>query len=426
VLEPREFLRSLFDTAVASALPENCMSRWLPQKPAGRVIVVGAGKAAASMAQQLENEWSGPLEGRVIVPYGHTADCRWIEVIEASHPVPDEAGVAAAASILENVCDLSADDTVVCLISGGGSSLLCLPADGVTLADKKDITSRLLKSGAAIHEINCVRKKLSAIKGGKLAAACSPAALITLIISDVPGNNAAMVASGPTIADDHTPADAFAILERYEIATTDAARAAIERSAPLGAANAEVRVLATSDDAMLAAAALATEQGVTAYSLGDLSGDATQLGKKHAELALQIAAGNGPVEPPCVVISGGETTVTVRGSGRGGRNGEYALALAIALDGHPCIQALACDTDGVDGNGDNAGCYVSPDTLKRAKIAGLDAETSLYENDSYTFFSANQDLIKTGPTRTNVNDFRAILITNKLDESCKTSPTTTK
>ena len=366
----------------------------------------------ATVTIRVESE-AGPLDGARLTASGTSA-------------LTDEAGVAATASILEYVRDLSADDTVVFLISGGGSSLLCLPADGVTLAEKKDITSRLLMSGAAIHEINCVRKKLSAIKGGKLAAACSPASLITLIISDVPGNDAAMVASGPTIADDHVPADAFAILERYEIPATDAARAAIERSARLSTGSTEIRILVTSDDAMLAAAALATEQGITAYSLGDLSGDATQLGKEHAELALQIAAGNGPVEPPCVVISGGETTVTVRGSGRGGRNGEYALSLAIALDGHPCIQALACDTDGIDGNGDNAGCYVSPNALESAKIAGLDPETSLSENDSYEFFSATRDLIKTGPTLTNVNDFRAILITNQQDESCKTSPTTIK
>ena len=412
MLEPRQFLRSLFDSAVASATPENCMRPWLPSKPDGRVIVVGAGKAAASMAQQLENEWPGPLEGQVIVPHGHGVNCRWVEVIEASHPVPDEAGVAAAARILESVSGLSSDDTVVCLISGGGSSLLCLPTIGVSLTEKKDITSQLLRSGAAIHEINCVRKKLSAIKGGKLAAACAPATVITLIISDVPGNDVSMVASGPTISDSSSPSEALAILDRYGVSTSESARTAVENSPSVTVADSDVRILATSDDALLAAAALAAGQEVTPYSLGDLSGDAAEMGRQHADLALQIAAGGGPVEPPCVVISGGETTVTVRGKGRGGRNGEYALALAIALDGHPSIYALACDSDGIDGGGDNAGSFIAPDTLQRAAMAGVNAADMLQQNDSYAFFAGTLDLIVTGPTRTNVNDFRAILITS--------------
>jgi len=363
------------------------------------------------MAQLLENEWSGPLEGQVIVPYGHAAECRWINVIEASHPVPDEAGVAAAARILGSVSGLTSDDTVVCLISGGGSSLLCLPADGLSLDEKKDITSKLLKSGAAIHEINCVRKKLSAIKGGKLAAASAPASVITLVISDVPGNDVSMVASGPTISNNSSPSEALEILERYAVSISDSARAAISNSPPLTVSGADVRILATSDDALLAAAAFAVEQGVTPYSLGDLSGDAAKLGRQHAELALQIAAGSGPVEPPCVIISGGETTVTVRGEGRGGRNGEYALALAIALDGHPSVHGLACDSDGIDGGGDNAGSFVAPDTLQRAAAAGLEPGVMLEQNNSYAFFSGVLDLLVTGPTRTNINDVRAILIT---------------
>ncbi len=412
MFEPQQFLRSLFDSAVTSATPENCMRPWLPSKPDGRVIVVGAGKAAASMAQQLEREWTGPLEGRVIVPHGHGVDCRWIEVIEASHPVPDEAGVAAAAGILESVSRLSSDDTVVCLISGGGSSLLCLPTAGVSLTEKRDITSQLLRSGAAIHEINCVRKKLSAIKGGKLAAACAPATVITLIISDVPGNDVSMVASGPTISDNSSPSEALAILDRYGVSTSESVRTAVENSPSLTVADGDVRILATSDDALLAAAALAAEHDVTPYSLGDLSGDAAEMGKQHADLALKIAAGSGPVEPPCVVISGGETTVTVRGKGRGGRNGEYALALAIGLDGHPSIYALACDSDGIDGGGNNAGSFVTPDTLQRAAMAGMNAAEMLQQNDSYAFFAGTLDLIVTGPTRTNVNDLRAILITS--------------
>jgi glycerate 2-kinase len=413
MFEPRQFLRSLFDTAVAAAAPENCMRTWVPAKPGGRVIVIGAGKAAASMAKELEHQWSGPLEGSIIVPYGHGADCRWIKVIEASHPVPDEAGVAAAAEILENVSNLSADDTVVCLISGGGSSLLCLPAQGVSLVEKQGITSQLLEAGAAIHEINCVRKKLSAIKGGKLAAACAPATVITLIISDVPGNDVSMVASGPTIADGSSPAEALEILDRYAISTSTSARTAIENSAPVKVVAGDIRILATSDDAILATAALVTTHEITPYTLGDLTGDARSLGAEHAELAMQIAAGTGPVEAPCVILSGGETTVEVRGDGRGGRNGEYALSLAIALEGHPRIHAIAGDTDGIDGAGDNAGSFVSPDTLARASAAGLDASKSLDRNDSYGFFSTTLDLVVTGPTRTNVNDFRAIFVADE-------------
>lgn len=410
MFEPRQFLRLLFDTAVAAAAPENCMRAWVPAKPDGRVIVIGAGKAAASMAKELEDQWSGPLEGHVIVPYGHGADCRWIKVVEASHPVPDEAGVAAAADILESVSSLSAEDTVVCLISGGGSSLLSLPATGVSLVEKQSITSQLLNAGAAIHEINCVRKKLSAIKGGKLAAACAPATVITLIISDVPGNDVSMVASGPTIADGSSPSEALEILARYAVAASAGALSAIENSTPIEITEGDIRILATSDDAMLATAALATQHDITPYTLGDLTGDARSLGAEHAELAIQIAAGTGPVEVPCVILSGGETTVKVRGDGRGGRNGEYALSLAIALDGHPRIHAIACDTDGIDGAGDNAGSIVSPDTLVRAAVASIDAKKLLNRNDSYVFFSTTLDLVMTGPTRTNVNDFRAILI----------------
>ena len=408
--DPKTVLRELFDAAVAVASPVNCMHAWLPEKPAGQLLVVGAGKAAASMAKELELAWAGPLQGSVIVPYGYGADCRSIEVIEASHPVPDKAGVAAAAKILESVSGLTADDTVVCLISGGGSSLLCLPIDGVTLNEKQDITSQLLRSGAAIHEINCVRKKLSAIKGGKLAAACAPARVITLVISDIPGNDISMVASGPTVADTSPASEALDILERFAITISDGARQAIQNSQPVIIAAGEVRILATSDDALIAGAALAVEREISPYMLGDLCGDARRLAQEHAELALQIAAGRGPVAPPCVILSGGETTVHIRGDGRGGRNGEYALALAIALDGHPAIHAIACDTDGIDGSGDNAGCFVTPDILRRAADAGIDAKQSLENNDSYEFFSRILELVVTGPTRTNVNDFRAILV----------------
>jgi hydroxypyruvate reductase len=375
--DDRAFLQRLFTVAVSAAIPATCMPRWLEDRPSGRVIVVGAGKAAASMAGVIEAHWHTPLEGLVIVPDGHGVPCTHIEVVEAAHPVPDARGVAATGRILEMVSGLTKDDTVVCLLSGGGSSLLCAPAPGVSLDEKQARTAELLRSGASIHEINALRKQLSAVKGGKLGAACAPAKVITLIISDVPGNDPSVVASGPTVVD---------------------AAAALES---------DVRILATSDDALQAAALSAMEAGVTPYLLGDLAGDAGALAKEHAELAIDIAAGKGPVEPPCVILSGGETTVAVRGSGRGGRNGQYGLALALALKGHARISALACDTDGIDGAGDNAGCIVVPDTL--ARFAG-DSAALLSNNDSYAFFQALGDLVITGPTLTNVNDFRAILV----------------
>jgi len=375
--DDRAVLRMLFDAAVAASTPAACMPLWLEDRPKGHVIVVGAGKAAASMAAIIEQQWAAPLTGLVIVPYGHAAECGHIEVVEAGHPVPDENGVAATQRILDLVSGLSADDTVVCLLSGGGSSLLCAPAPGVTLEEKKAATSRLLKSGAAIQEINQARRELSAVKGGKLAEACAPARVITLIISDVPGNDPSVVASGPTVVD---------------------AASALEG---------DVRILATSDDALQAAALRALESDINPYVLGDLAGDARQLAREHAQLAIDIAAGKGPIENPCVILSGGETTVHVSGAGRGGRNGEYGLALAIALDGHANISAIAADTDGIDGAGDNAGCLVFPDSLQRSHGDALAMQAS---NNSYGFFAALGDLVMTGPTRTNVNDFRAILI----------------
>jgi hydroxypyruvate reductase len=375
--DARQLLALLFDAAVAAASPAACVPLWLGEKPRGRVIVIGAGKAAASMAAIVEQQWDPPLEGLVIVPDGHGAACEQIEVVEASHPVPDERGVAATRRILGLVSGLDPGDTVVCLLSGGGSSLLCAPAPGITLEEKQAKTRQLLESGATIHEINAARRTMSAVKGGKLAAACAPARVITLLISDVPGNDPSVVASGPTVADVTSARDA------------------------------DVRILATSDDSLHAAALRAMELDVTPCLLGDLAGDARDLALDHARLAKEIAAGGGPVEPPCIILSGGETTVRVTGDGRGGRNGEYALALALALDGHPRISALACDTDGIDGSGDNAGCMVFPDSLQR--FSG-DAGETQKNNDSYAFFEALGDLIITGPTRTNVNDFRAILI----------------
>jgi hydroxypyruvate reductase len=377
MIDDQVLLRILFDAAVAATSPAACMPLWLEDRPAGRVIVVGAGKAAASMAAIVEQQWAPPLEGLVIVPDGHTAECDQIEVVEASHPVPDERGVAATRRILDKVSGLHAEDTVVCLLSGGGSSLLCAPAPGITLEQKRTRTAALLRSGAPIHEINAARREMSAVKGGKLAAACAPANVVTLIISDVPGNDPSVVASGPTVVDIESARDS------------------------------DVRILATSDDALQAAALRALELDVTPHLLGDLAGDARELAAEHAQLAIDIAAGRGPVPPPCVILSGGETTIPVTGDGRGGRNGEYGLALALALDGHEGISAIVCDTDGIDGTGDNAGCRVTPDTL--ARFSG-DARAQQANNDSYAFFAALDDLVVTGPTRTNVNDFRAILV----------------
>ena len=413
MLDARAFLRSLFDTAVAAATPANCMQRWLPRRPTGDIVVVGAGKAAAAMARQLEEQWGAPMRGVVVVPPGHDEDCRFVKVRFAAHPIPDESCVAASKDILEAVAGLSEQDTVICLLSGGGSSLLTLPLPGIELADKQRITQALLRSGASIHEINCVRTQLSAIKGGRLAVACAPANVITLVISDVQGNDVAVVASGPTAASSATVADAVSILNRYGIPVgnniIEAMRAGTARTAR--AVEADIRLLASSDDALQAAALAAMENGVTPYMLGDLGDDARDLAGEHAALALEIAAGDGPVEPPCVMLSGGETTVPVLGGGRGGRNGEYALALAIALAGNPAIHALAADTDGIDGCGDNAGCFVTPDTIALALTAAIEALDCQRNNDSYAFFEATGGLLKTGPTKTNVNDFRAILIT---------------
>jgi hydroxypyruvate reductase len=388
------------------------MSDWLPRRPDGNVVIVGAGKAAASMAYELEQRWSGPLQGTVVVPHGHSVACRYIDVIEASHPIPDESGVAATRAVLDRVSGLSEGDTVVCLLSGGGSSLLTLPLPGISLEEKQQVTSQLLRSGAPIHEINTVRKKLSGIKGGKLAAACVPANVVTLIISDVPGNDVSMVASGPTVADSTTAPDAIAILSDYGITVSNSVLEAMHANSDSSTIriDADVRLLATSDDALQAAAAMAIKAGVTPYVLGDLNDDARLLATEHARLAIEIATGGGPVDTPCVILSGGETTVRLTGGGRGGRNGEYALALAIALDGHPAISALACDTDGIDGGGDNAGGFVFPDTLDRAATQSIDVLQLQNDNDSYRFFEKTGNLIVTGPTRTNVNDFRAILI----------------
>jgi glycerate 2-kinase len=406
---PREFLIDLFEAAIDAARPEKSLARSLPERPRGRTIVVGGGKAAASMAAAVEQAWDGPLEGLVVTRYGHGAPTKRIEVVEAAHPVPDAAGQAAAARMLARVNGLTADDLVLCLISGGASALLALPAPGLTLEDKQSINRALLASGAGIGEMNCVRKHLSAIKGGRLAAAAAPARVVSLIISDVPGDNLSVIGSGPTVPDPTTSADALAILARYGIDAPAGVRARLRDSASETPnpgdprfARVENRLIAAPILSLRAAAERARAAGVTPLILGDaIEGEAREVGKAFAGLALSCRRHGEPASAPCVLISGGETTVTVRGHGRGGRNAEFALALALALDGAEGVHALAGDTDGIDGSEDNAGAYVSPDTVARERLD---------DNDAYSLFKRLGDLIVTGPTLTNVNDFRAILI----------------
>ena len=414
------FLRRLFDAAIASAQPALCIPPHLPDPASvrGRLVVIGAGKASAAMAQAVEQHWPGPLTGLVVTRYGYGAPCERIEIVEAAHPVPDEAGLRAAERLLAFVGGLTADDVVLCLISGGGSSLLPLPLAGVTLADKQAINRALLASGATITEMNCVRRHLSAIKGGRLAAACHPARVLTLLISDVPGDDPIDIASGPTVADPTTCADALDIVRRYGIALPPAAREVLDsgrgESVKPGdprLAGIETRIVAAPQQALEAAAAVAHKAGVTAHILGDaIEGEARDVGKVLAGLALQVAGRGQPFTAPCVLLSGGETTVTVRGTGRGGRNVECLLSMGIALGGHPRIHALAGDTDGVDGQEETAGAVWTPDTLQRAWVLGLRPKDRLADNDGHGFFEALGDQVNTGPTRTNVNDFRAILI----------------
>ena len=409
--DPRLLLRRLLDAALASAQPAQCLPPHLPEPPASRTVVVGAGKAAATMARAVEEHWDGPLEGLVVTRYGHRVPTERIEVVEAAHPVPDAGGREAAARILSLAEGLSANDLALCLISGGGSALLTLPAPGIELADKQAMTGALLRSGAAIDEINCVRKHLSAIKGGRLGAACHPARVVSLLISDVAGDDPAVIGSGPTVPDPTTFADAFAVLRKYGIDEPSALirhLASGEEETPKEGdprlAGAETRMVATPAMALAAAAEAAREAGYEPVVLGDaLEGEARALAREHARLARDAAPGT-------VLLSGGEATVTVTGAGRGGPNAEYALALVLALDGAPGIFATACDTDGIDGTEDNAGALVTPDTLARARQTGEDAAARLAANDAYGFFAGIGDLVMTGPTLTNVNDFRAILV----------------
>ena len=429
--DPQTILRHLYDVAVQRALPLHNTAAHLPTPPKGRTLVLGAGKAGGAMAQAVEALWpaDAQLSGLVVTRYGHTPPRpaglpERIEVVEASHPVPDAAGLQAAERILELTKGLTADDLVLCLISGGGSSLLTLPADGISLQLKQDINRQLLASGANISEMNCLRKHLSRIKGGRLAAACSPARVVTLTISDVPGDDPSIIASGPTVPDATSCADALAILKRYAITVPDSVLQALqsgvwETPKPGSAVfkGHSVHMIATPQQSLEAAAEAARAMGLNAYILSDeIEGESREVGKVHAALARASAKGLGPFIKPCVILSGGETTVTIKPQtvgvpkGRGGRAGEFCMGLVQALQGQSGVWALAADTDGIDGIEDNAGAQVAPDTLARAQTLGLKVDEHLQRNDAYGFFQPLGDLVITGPTHTNVNDFRVMLV----------------
>ena len=429
--DPQGFLRHLFDTAVARAQPLLNMAGLLPAPPRGRTLVLGAGKAAGAMAQALEQLWpvDARLEGLVVTRYHHTPPrpeglLQRIDVVEASHPVPDQAGMDASARMLALTQGLSSDDLVICLVSGGGSALLTLPADGLSLADKQRINRELLACGAPIGEMNTVRKHLSRIKGGRLAATCAPAQVLTLTISDVPGDDPGVIASGPSVPDETTCDQALALLDRYGIAIPQTVRTALQNGSletpkPTDAAFAghQVKMMATPMQSLQAAADAARATGLNAYILSDeIEGESREVAKVHAALARAAANGHGPFQKPCVILSGGETTVTLRTpqpgfpKGKGGRAGEFCLGLAMALQGQKGVWALAADTDGIDGVEDNAGALVTPDSLQRCEQLGLKPAAFADRNDSYRLFEALGDLVVSGPTHTNVNDFRALLV----------------
>ncbi|HUF55579.1 MAG TPA: glycerate kinase [Thermohalobaculum sp.] len=414
--DPARLLRDMFDAAVAAADPMAVLARHLPERPRGRTVVVGAGKASARMAEALEAVWKGPLEGLVITRYGHARPTRAIEVVEAAHPVPDEAGSRAARRILDTVAGLDQDDLVIALVSGGGSALMTLPAGDITLEEKQAVNRALLASGAGIGKMNVVRKHLSRIKGGRLAAAAHPARLVALMISDVPGDDPGTIASGPTVGERSTPADALGILRAYGIDMPASVRRHLEAGEACPGPNdsrlarVENRIVAAPLLSLRAAARVAREAGVEPMILGDaIEGEAREVGIALAGIAVSVLAHGEPLERPAVLLSGGETTVTVRGGGRGGRNVELLLAVAIQLGG-AAVHGLSADTDGVDGAEEVAGALIGPATLTRAREAGLDPLAALEANDGHGFFEALGDQVVTGPTLTNVNDFRALLI----------------
>ena len=416
---PRELLLALFHGAIEAARPSPRVAAQLPPPPAGRTIVIGAGKASAEMAEAVEAARGDSVIGTVAIPAGVDARCRHIECMVAGHPVPDERSVAAAERIRQQLADAGPDDQVIALISGGGSALLCDPVPGLSLADKQALTEKLLRSGANIRAINCVRQALSQSKGGRLARLAAPAPVHTLLVSDIPGDDPALIASGPTVASPFAPGDAEAVLARHDIPVPDALRKARAVDPPPGieelAGRCRHTILCSAMTSLRAAAERVREQGYQPLILGDaLEGEARAMAEVHAGIARSVAAHGEPVAPPVVLLSGGESTVTITGeAGRGGRNTEFCLALAHALDGHAGIHALAGDTDGIDGHGGHAGALIDPTTLERAHTEGLDTHRALVDHDSATYFETLGDLIDTGPTGTNVNDFRAILITPK-------------
>lgn len=414
--DPQTFLRSMFNRAVEVADPMRSLASFLPPKPQGRVVVVGAGKASARMAEAVEAEW-GPWEGLVITRYGHARPLRGIEVVEAAHPVPDASGAAATLRMLDLLSGLGEDDFVLALISGGASALLYAPVEGVSLAEKQAVNAALLASGAPIDRMNVVRKHLSRVKGGQLAAAAYPARMLSLMISDVPGDDPAFIGSGPTVGDGSTVQDALAALDRWKVPVPASVTAALGRGSSVVPPGDERLsrvtniVCAAPAQSLQAAAELAREAGCEVRILGDtLEGEAREVARDQAALALQAKADRKPGAAPLLLLSGGELTVTRRGDGVGGPNAEFCLSLALALDGAEGIHAIACDTDGVDGAAEVAGALIGPATLHTARIAGLDAEAALARNDAHSFFEAIGGQVVTGPTLTNVNDFRALLI----------------
>ena len=419
-MKHKKFLNELFDVAINAALPEHTIKEYLPDPPTGRTVVIGCGKAAATMAVAFEKAWDAPVEGVVVTRYGHKVPTQFIEVREASHPIPDEAGMAAAIEIQALIVNLTSNDLVVFLVSGGGSSLLTLPAEGISLEDKKMLNTKLLQSGANIREMNCVRKHLSAVKGGRLAEAISPAQCVTLAISDIPGDDLSVIASGPTEPDETTFNDAQAILTKYRINEPKSIMNFLGADKPETPKpdnpvfkNMRSHLIATPQHSLEAAARFARIRGFTPLILGDaIEGEAREVARVLAGITKQVVRHNQPAQKPCVLLSGGETTVTVNGSGRGGRNTEFLLSLALELNGLDGVWAFAGDTDGIDGTEDNAGALITPDSLKRAGEIGLDAKLMLADNDGYSFFKQLNDLVITGPTLTNVNDFRAIVIDN--------------